>query len=204
MRLRNPESQQVKEMAKWEMYPSEWTIGSSPGNPYIKGNTHGKPGSEYPKMLYVARPIPGNGKPATSMEQPSQFQFRNDLDWERECRAAKSFGESCQKVVNSEDEELKARGQGYRPTHDEAVALFHASQRQDGNEAAERAYRDRNMSEKAKAEVAKVEADTFGHVPSIPEKPVPAKAKKVLSQAQKDAMAAGRKAAAEKKAQAQA
>lgn len=202
MRLRNPESQHVKEMAKWEMYPSEWTIGGQPGNPYVKGNAYGKPGSEYPKMLYIARQVPGSGRPSTAMEKPSRYAFTNDAEWQRACEATQAFAESCQKVVHSEDEELKARGQGYRPTHDEAVALFHAAHKERGDIAAALAYEDRNISDKAKAEKEKFEADNFDHQPEIPAKPV-VKAKRVVSEAQLKAMAEGRKRAAEaKKAQA--
>jgi hypothetical protein len=175
--LRNPESAYTKRICQFEMNPSEWTIGSNPGNPYIKGNTNpigpdgrGAAGAEYPKMLYRAHRAP-NGKLATMLAAPSNFGFRDKGEWELAQEQVRVFNESCQKTVRNEDEELKARGFGWRPTQAEALELGQAEQDNLGNERAERDYRDRNMSEKAKAEVEKFDASNFGHHPEVPEQP---------------------------------
>lgn len=173
--LVNPESEETKERAKWEMFPSKWTPeGVSPGNPYKKGNEYGKAGAQFPMMLYKAQRVPGSGKWATSMAPPEFFGFRSDDEWRRACESAERFTASCQKTVNSESERHAAMesGEGWRDTPKEAVAYQEALWKEVGDEAAARAYRDRNMSEGAKREAERFEADNFGHQPEIPRQPV--------------------------------
>ena len=170
--LRNPDSDEAKEYAKWEMLPSEWTIGAlRPGNPYRKGNDFGKPGAEYPRMLYKAHPIPGSGKMAVALQEPEFFGFRDQNEWDRACQSAARFTASCQKTVSSEAEHERARDDGWRDSPQEAMDFSEALQKAISNAAAERNYRDRNMGEKAKEESAAAEAEHFGHLPEIPEKP---------------------------------
>lgn len=177
--LINPESEETKERAKWEMFHSQWTPGGlQPGNPYRKGNVYGKAGAEYPKMLYKAQRIPGNGKWATSMDVPEYFGFRTDDEWRRACERAERFTASCQLTVNTEAEHARAREEGYRDTPKEAVDFQHALEKEMGDAAANRNWHERNMSEKALAERDAAEAEHFGHLPEIPEKPIVRRVKK--------------------------
>lgn len=170
--LRNPASDEAKEMAKFEMFPSEWTIGGLvPGNPYRKGNEFGKPGAEYPKMLYKAQQT-RSGKYEVSQQAPERFGFRSDQEWDHACQSAERFTASCQMVVNTEAEHDRARADGWR--EDPSLAMEHraAIEKEISNAAHERNVRDRNMGELAKAESARVEAETFGHVGDIPMQPI--------------------------------
>lgn len=159
--LLNPESPFVKEMAKWEQFPSEYTIGGNrPGNPYTF--------RPYPRMMFMARQTP-SGKWDTALQPPAQFGFRDVNEWDRACMEAQKFTESCQRVVNDETEHKRAKDEGWRDTPTDALDFRNALEKAVGDAAAERNFRDRNMSEKAKEEVAQVEAETFGHLAEIPE-----------------------------------
>lgn len=163
--LINPESESAKELARWEQHQSQYTIGGlKPGNPYVY--------REFPKMMYLARQIPGNGKWATSQEAPAFFGFRDQNEWDRACQQAMQFTTSCQRTVNDDRERERARNEGWRDTPQEAVEFREALDKAIGDAAAERNYRDKSMSEKALAESAAAEAEHFGHLPEIPEKPV--------------------------------
>ena len=61
---------------------------------------------------------------------------------------------------------------GYRKGQVAAIEYVKSLEQMVAVAAAERAYQDRNMSEKAKAEVEKVEASTIQHVAVIPETPI--------------------------------
>jgi hypothetical protein len=178
MELVNPESEETKEMAKWEQFPSKWTLGSAPGNPWTM--------RAYPWMLYKAKQLP-NGKWSVAEEPPAYFGYRDAQEWDRACQGAAAFTASCQRTVNSEAEHQKARAEGWRDNPTEAMELVEVLNTGLSDAAAERNYQDRNMSEKAKAEVAKVEADHFGHLGEIPEQ-------------KPDRMAAARAAKAARKA----
>lgn len=155
-----------KEVAAWEMFDTRLTDrsrGIPPGRPFK--------GLPFPAMMFRAQRIPGNGKWAVSMSAPSFFGFKDENEHNRAIEAAQAFTKSCQMIVSDEHERAKALEQGYRDEPQQAVDFMLSRERAEGNETAERNYRDRNMSAAAKAEVAKVEAETFGHVPEIPEKP---------------------------------
>lgn len=178
--LVNPESEDVKEQAKWEMFPSKWTVGGlRPGNPHRgaqappddKGSWRSADW-QYPAMLFKAQRIPGNGKWATSMQTPPFFGFRDENEWTRASEQANYFKTQCQMVVKSDAERARAHEDGWRDTPQEAVEYANELDKLIGNEAAERAYRDRNMSEKAQAEVAQAEAAHFPHLASVPEAPI--------------------------------
>jgi hypothetical protein len=161
--LHNPESPYVKEMAKWEQFPSEYTLGGlKPGNPYTF--------RPYPKMLYMARQT-RSGKWAVSDELPSRFGFPDDQSWDRACQEVAKFNESCYRVVNDEAEDKRAHEEGWRDNPKMAMEWRESLEKAIGDAAAERNFRDRNMGEKAKAEAAKAEAEHFGHLAEIPEKP---------------------------------
>jgi hypothetical protein len=150
-RLISLETTEGKELSKWEQ-------------PYVY--------RPYPKMMYKAQHLPGSGRFATAADQPAYYGFRDGAEWDRACQAAESFTRSCQKIVNDEKEHKDALNsrEGWRNTPQEAVEFAEARWKTEGNEAGERNYRDRNMSDKAKAESEAAEKAHFGHLPEIPEK----------------------------------
>jgi len=165
--LRSPESEETKEMAKWEQYPGgEWCPHPlQPGNPYRY--------RPYPKMLYKAQQNPQSGKWVCSQDTPANFGFRTAEEWDRACQAAAAFTTSCQCIVNDETEHKRRResGEGWCESPQEALEWRQKLQDQIAEAAAVRNWEDRNMTDKAKDESAAAEADHFGHLPEIPEKP---------------------------------
>lgn len=154
-------SETAKELAKWEQHPTKYVAeGLQPGNPYRF--------VPYPKMVYMARQT-HSGKWAVTEQAPPQFGFQDLNAWDRACQAAAHFTESCQRIVNSEEEEKRAMEEGWRATPQGAMEWRESLEKAIGQAAAERNYRDRSMGEKAKEEAAQVEAETFGHVAEIPE-----------------------------------
>lgn len=184
--LKNPNSQEFKDKAAWEMFDTEYTSrthGVPPGKPY-----QFRP---YPMMLIKAQRIPAGfpnaGKYATQILEPAYFGFRTENEWERACEFARNWTKGCQRVVADEREHKQAleSGEGWRDSSKEALAHAAELEQMVSTAAAERYYQDRNMSEKAKAESEKHESEhEFGHVPVIPEAPIkrrPGRPKKVAS-----------------------
>jgi hypothetical protein len=159
--LIDTDSEEAKERRKWEQHQSVW---GPPGNPY-----RFRP---FPAMLYKARQIPsgmpGAGKWATGMERPAKVQFATAEAWDNACQAVEVFVRSCQMIVNNDEEYKRAKEAGWCDTAPLAEEAAQLEQKKIGDETAERNYRDRMMSEKAKAEVAEYEAENFGHQPEIP------------------------------------
>jgi len=74
-------------------------------------------------------------------------------------------------TVKSEAEMISAMERGWRKSPVEAIERFNEKEKAIANAAAHRAYEDRNVSDKAKAEIAEAEAEAgMDHVPEIPEK----------------------------------
>jgi hypothetical protein len=86
--------------------------------------------------------------------------------------AAEVWSSANQRTVGNESELQAALEQGWRNSPLEAMERFEAKEHAIGEAAAIRNYEDRNMSERAKAEAAAVEAQSFEHVPEIPVAPV--------------------------------
>lgn len=74
-------------------------------------------------------------------------------------------------TVHSEQEERLALGQGWSKTQEDAIQRFHDNDREMATLAANRAYQERTMSEKAQAEAAAYESETIQHVAEIPRRP---------------------------------
>lgn len=173
MILRNPEAEETKELAKWEMFPSEYTIGGlQPGNPYRNGNDYGKAGAAFPKMIYKARRLPGSGKWACFAPQPAYIGFRDEQDWNRACMDAERFQQDCTRTVHNEREWEKAKDDGWRDGPDLAVQYQLDLEAEVAEVAAERNWQDRDMTERAKSESGKAESEHFGHLGEIPESPI--------------------------------
>lgn len=138
----SPESELGKEMAKWE-------------KPYRF--------EPFPKMLYRANRRP-DGKPSCSEADDRLFGGQPG--------SAELFSATCQMVVQSETELTKYLEMGWREGPTEAMEYFEQKEQGLGNAAAHRAHDDRNMGEKAQAEVKAAEDATSEHVPEIPRTPV--------------------------------
>lgn len=169
--LINPGSELAREEAKHEQHHTVKTLGGlTPGNPYVY--------RPYPAMLYKAEQIPTNGKWATSMAPPPNFGFNTSEDWDRACQQAAHFTRGCQLIVNDATEHKRMREEGWRDTPQEAMEFLEKLEKAVGDAAAERNWQDRNMGEKAREESDQIQADTFGHVPSIPEQPIKRRGRK--------------------------
>lgn len=149
-------------LASYEQFQQDVPHGLKPGNPYEY--------REYPLMMYRASKMP-NGQYACGMDFPFNFGFRDDKEYERAVEQALAFTKSCQREVKNEHERSTARSQGWRDSAPEALEYQESLRKLVGDEAAAANFRDKNMSEKALAEKAKLEAATFGHLAEIPEQP---------------------------------
>lgn len=136
-----PESELGKELAKWN-------------KPYVY--------VPFPRMLYKARKRPDGIVSASETE---------DRIFGGNPGTAEAFSVGCQRIVRSEDEEEKAKAEGWRESPDEAMAYHESLERDIADAAAHRAYLDRNMGEKAKREAEAVDAAGMEHAPEIPEAP---------------------------------
>jgi uncharacterized membrane-anchored protein len=108
---------------------------------------------EFPAMVYKAR-RPDSGGPILSNDP------RNE-----------SWSAQNQLIVKNERELEKALSDGWRRDPQEAIAHANALEDAISTAAAHRAYEDRNMSERAKAEAKVADEATADHMPEIPEKP---------------------------------
>lgn len=150
----------TKESAKWEQ--RDVMIGGTyvQAIPYTEGGRKDAPYEEYGtsgKMLYKAESAPGGSRISG---------FR---------------------VVKSEAEELMARGQGWHPKQEEAIAAVGAQELEYAKLAANRAHNDKWMSDKAKAEAQAVDESTMRHLPVIPETPIKRRVRRTKAQIAADA-----------------
>ncbi len=142
----------TKESAKWEA--QDVLIGGTyvQAIPYENGGKKGAPRTEYPKMVYTAESAPGG---------PRISGF---------------------KIVHSESDELVARGQGWHPRQEDAIAAVGAQQLEMAKLAANRAHNDQWMSKKAKAEAQFADESTMQHLPVIPETPIKRRVRRTKAQ----------------------
>lgn len=126
----------------------------------------------FPMMMYKAFEV--NGIVKCMDQYPKPWTITNPDMYRAACESVDNFNRSCQLTVSDETEYKKALHEGWRegPTeaYDHAMKLHDAV----AHAVSERNYQDRNMSEKAKAEIAAAEAATPRLVPEIPEKPTKA------------------------------
>lgn len=150
----------VAQLAPFEQFPSKYTAGSQPGNPYRY--------RPFPKMVYRAMRYPGTGQIRCMAAPPDPWAFDDPRKAEHAIEAAARFTEQCQLIVRDEQEYSRAMESGYRDSAAEAVAHVEAREDRIARETAERNYQDRNMSEGAKREIAEVmEAAGGEHQPEI-------------------------------------
>lgn len=139
---RSQEDNWTKEMAKWEQRPVLVNGTYVQPIPFAEGGRGGAPLTEYPKMLYRGESADGGPRIA-----------------------------GCKVVADSSQESL-ARGQGWSGTQEDALAAVAAQQLEAAKLAANRAYTERWMSEKAQAEARAIDESTIQHVPEIPVTPI--------------------------------
>lgn len=170
------------ERAKWEMFRDNCTRGLEPGNPYRPGNDYGKAGAMYPTTLFRAERIPpglpGAGKFSVACAEPTRHGYRDADEWNAARQEAQRFTESCNRIVHDEDQHVKAKGQGWCDSPQDALALAERGRLDIGDIAGARNYEDRNRGEKAQAEIAAAEAGHFGHLPVIEQQPIVRRVKK--------------------------
>jgi hypothetical protein len=154
-----PGSSYQKEMAKWEQFPdSKWALGQ-PGNAYVY--------RPFPKMLYKAERR--NGKIACMEAAPDRYEYKDDRAFQFAEEAARRFTDKCQLTVHNDVEMSRAMEIGYRESPKEAEEFIAAKERGESKEIAHRNYDDRNMSENAKAEIAKAQDAVGEPLAEIPE-----------------------------------
>lgn len=138
--VRSGETDHDKEMARWDL-------------PKRMGG-YGPDGFEpYPRMLYKAHRR-DNGK---VMCMDMSALYGEDM---ATVARAEAFNASCQKVVQSEDQYLIAKGQGWCDTPTAALEAFEQQQQALAQAAAEVNYQVRRMSEAAQREHAEADAAT--------------------------------------------
>ena len=75
-------------------------------------------------------------------------------------------------IVESDTQEAAMLSRGFHVDQNEAIEAIHAEDRQFAQLAAERAFAERRMSEKAQAEARIADESTPRHLPSVPETPI--------------------------------
>ena len=142
-----PESEYGKELARWQRKPNY--------NPDA-------PENQFPRMMYMANRRPDG---VISVNETTDAPFANLMD------AHQNFNRRCQRIVKSEAEMIVALEQGWRKSQKEALERFESKESLKADAAAHRAYEDRSMGDKAKAEAARAEAETSEHVAEVAEAP---------------------------------
>lgn len=126
---------------------------------------------QFPKMLYKA--YKGEDGRVRCMDtDPKPFLYPNQEMFRMALEAVHNFNESCQLTVSSPEEQKAKEEEGWRESPKAAMDFVFSLERAITQAAAERNHEDRNMSEKARAEIAAAEADTPEQVPEIKEKPL--------------------------------
>ena len=159
----NPESSQARELDRWNRPKNTRDDKGVPGM-----NVTGF--EPFPKMLYKAAKLP-SGTVRCMEPPPDPRHFADVKVYEREAILAENFNRQCWKVVHSEGEQQQAFAEGWRATPAEALALHERWEEAIADAAAERAYRDRQMSESAQAEAAAHDGATGTHQPEGPPAP---------------------------------
>ena len=129
----------------------------------------------YPMMLSKAIKK-DNGQWSVCEMPPPRHAYppgqTGDVAWDQAVRYAEEWTKQCQLTVRNQDEYDRAIQAGWVLGQDAAIAKAKAWDKAIADAAAERNYRDRNISDRARAEVDRVEASTHEHVAEIPETPI--------------------------------
>lgn len=158
----NPSSEYAKELRKWEQHHTRFALNeegdSVPGHPYVY--------RPYPRMLYKAYKRP-NGQYACVEGTPSPFLYPDAQSYERACFEVDQFNKSCQRIVQSEGEEAREKGQGWRNSPAEALELAEAREQEMAQAAAEANFAVQRMTGQAKQEWADAAEQTHEHVVDV-------------------------------------
>lgn len=158
------ESAHKKEMKKWDRPKTEYVVKQDGTREYGMNRAGFE---KYPQMLYKAQ-----RNPVTDTYMVSLHRDVISADKTVVILSAEMFNNSCQMTVNDEREYQRAREDGWRDSQAEAWAYHTGEEQKKSVEAAVRAYEDSKMSEKAQAEVRKIEETTGAeHVLEVPEQP---------------------------------
>lgn len=159
--LHNPYGESGKEIRKWEQHDTQYSINedgiSEPGNRYAY--------RPYPRMLY--RAIQRMGKHLCCPPPPDPMGFATDKEYERACLDMEQIGRQSTRVVQSEDEERRAKNEGWRDSPDAALAALKAEEDAIATAAAEAAYAAQRLTEKARAEFDQAQVGTARHVTDV-------------------------------------
>lgn len=159
----NPDSDYVKEMRKWEQFPSAYTWDPVQGK-HVMGNPYVF--REYPKMLYQAR-TNRQGKIVCMEPPPAPYDYERNEQYDRAVLANEAFNKSCYCIVANEEEERVKNSQGWYATIPEAVEALKKRDEKIADAAAETAFHAQHMSEKAQRELAQADAETHQHVTDV-------------------------------------
>lgn len=160
MILHNPSGAHADELRKWEQHNTMYAM--TPDGDFKPGNRYEfRP---YPKMLFMARQNPRTGKVSVGEVAPAPWMFNNVQDLERETLYVETFNKTCQKVVNSEEEHLKAKGQGWCDLQTEALERAEREYEAYAEEAAKVHYQVSKMGEKAREEFKAADQSVSEHI----------------------------------------
>ncbi len=153
------DSEWGKELAKWEQHRTKY-VGDEqqPGNPYTF--------RPYPMALYRAAKTP-NGKVVCMQADPDPVQYPDDKALERAQREVAAFNQRCFMKVGNDEEERRAKNDGWRNTPAEALAQFEAREQEIARASAEALHAAQGMSGKAKDELAAAGEETHEHVTDV-------------------------------------
>jgi hypothetical protein len=122
-------------------------------------------------MLHKAQVWHRTGKAAVVAPPPSYYDFIGVPDmstaYQMAGEEAERFTASCQRVVNNEDEERIAIGQGWVRGQKEALERFDAEQWELSKLAANAAYHAQHMSDGAQAEFEAAQEATHHQVADV-------------------------------------
>jgi hypothetical protein len=146
-----PESEQGKELAKWDAPKSQGGMRCDGYEPY-------------PKMLYKADRYPGSGK--VMVAHP--LAGTGDA-------VADAFSTRCWHTVKDAEEHAAAGRAGWYDTPAEALEAFEKAETAKADAAANAAFHVKRMSEKAQQEFADAQDAAEFHAPDPPAPKLPAK-----------------------------
>jgi hypothetical protein len=160
MIIHNPSGATSDELRKWEQHNTIYAMTPDgdfkPGNPYVF--------RPYPKMLFKATKNPKTNKMSVGEVQPAPWLYTNMQDLERDTNFVEGFNRQCQKIVQNEDEHLKAKGQGWCDLQEDALAQAEREYEAMAEEAARVHYQVARMGELAKREFNEADRATSKHI----------------------------------------
>lgn len=159
-RVVTPDSDEGKELIKWEQHPQHWNGTTyQPGNPYVF--------RPYPRMVYRAT-TKENGKVVCMEAPPQPDAYEKPHEFDRAQRLHDQLQKACYQIVADEGAHLVAKGQGWCDSIPDALAAYEARQVAIGDATAARNFTDQRMSGRAREEARQADEATHEHVPDVP------------------------------------